>query len=59
MLRDILTNKGVLVCLFFCILMVGGSLFYRWHENRAIQDADAKHQQFLQQLETKKETRTA
>ena len=59
MLCDILRNKGVLLCLFFCILMVGGSFFYRWHENRAIQDADAKHQQFLQQLETKKETRTA
>ncbi len=59
MLRDILTNKGVLACLLFFILMVGGSLFYRWYVNRGIQDADAKHQQFLQQLETKRGTRTA
>ncbi len=59
MLRDILTNKGVPACLLFFSLMVGGSLFYRWYVNRAIQDADAKHQQFLQQLETKRGTRTA
>ncbi len=56
MLRAILTNKVVIMCLFFFILMVGGSLFYRWYVNRDIQAADTRHQQLLQQYQAAKKT---
>ncbi len=59
MFRDILSNKGVLAGSLFCIFIVVGSLLYSWHVERGIKADEARTQQFLQQREIKKETRTA
>ena len=56
MFRDILSNKGVLAALLFCVLIVAGSQLYSWHVKRGIQADEARTQQFLQQLETQKKT---
>ena len=58
MFRDILSNKGVLAALLFCVLIVVGSQLYSWHVKRGIEADEARTQQFLQQLETQKETHT-
>lgn len=57
MLRDIFSNKGVLIGIFFCILMVAGSLFYSWHVERGIREDAARIRRFLQRIETNKATR--
>ncbi len=59
MLRDILTNKGVLAALVFFVLIVGGTQLYSWHVRRSTKAAEARIQQFVQQLENKKEQHTA
>ena len=59
MLRDILTNKGVLAALVFFVLIVGGTQLYSWHVRRSIKADEARIQQFVQQLENKKEQHTA
>ena len=54
MFRDILSNKGVLAALLFCVLIVVGSQLYSWHVKRGIQADEARTQRFLQQIETNK-----
>lgn len=56
MLRDMLSSRLVLGALIFFVLIVGGTQLYSWHVRRGIKADEARTQQFLQHLETKKET---
>ena len=56
MLQDILSSKLVITGLIGCVLLVTGSLFYRWHVQRDIRNAEAKTERFLQQLENRQTT---
>ena len=59
MLRDFLSNRVVLAALGFCVLIVGGSLFYGWYIRRTTDAKLALSDALLQQRENKDETRTA
>ena len=52
MLRDILSSKLVIAGLTCCVLIVAGTLLYRWHVVSGIRKDEARTQQFLQQLES-------
>ena len=52
MLRDILSRKLVIAGLTCCVLLVAGTLLYRWHVVIGIRKDEARTQQFLQQLES-------
>ncbi len=52
MLRDILSSKLVIAGLTCCLLLVAGTLLYRWHVVSGIRKDEARTQQFLQQLES-------
>lgn len=56
MLRDMLSSKLVRAGLIGCVLLVAGSLFYRWHGERNIRNDEAKTERFLQQLENRQTT---
>ena len=56
MLRDILSSKLVITGLIGCVLLVAGSLLYRWHVQRDIRNDEAKTERFLQQLENRQTT---
>ena len=58
MLRDILSSKLVITGLIGCVLLIAGSLLYRWHGERDIRNDEAKTERILQQLENRKTTRT-
>ena len=58
MLRDLLSNRVVLAALGFCVLIVGGSLFYGWHIRRTT-DAKLASSDALLQQRKKNKTRTA
>ena len=53
MLRDILSSKLVIAGLIGCVLLIAGSLFYRWHGERDIRNDEVRTQRFLQQLENR------
>ena len=58
MLRSLLSNRGILVGLFFFGVIVGGSLIYSWHIHRTT-DAELAHtQRTVPHLENKNETPT-
>ena len=52
MLRDILSSKLVIAGLTCCLLLVAGSLLYRWHVVSSLRKDEARTQRFLQQLES-------
>lgn len=58
MLRDILTNKGVLAGLVLVVLVVAFSLLYSWHVERSIREDEARTERFLQHYENKQMART-
>ena len=51
MLRDFLSNRVVLAALGFCVLIVGGSLFYGWYIRRTTDAKLASSDALLQQRE--------
>ena len=53
MFRDILSSKLVIAGLTCCVLLVAGTLLYRWHVVSGIRKDEARTQQFLQQLENR------
>lgn len=57
MLQNMLSNRAVLASLVFCVLIVGGSLFYNWHIRRTTDAELAESAALLQQRENKNETR--
>ncbi len=59
MWQTLLSSKGFLAGLIICILLIAGSLVYQESVNRDIREDEARTRRFLQQLENKKETRTA
>lgn len=56
MLRDMLSSKLVIAGLIGCVLLVAGSLLYRWHGERDIRNDEVKTERFLQQLENRQTT---
>jgi hypothetical protein len=56
MLRDLLSNRVVLAALGFCVLIVGGSLFYGWYIRRTTDAELALSDALLQQRKNKDET---
>ena len=52
MFRDILSSKLVIAGLTCCVLIVAGSLLYRWHVVSSLRKDEARTQRFLQQLES-------
>ncbi len=59
MFRDFLSSRALHVGFVLFVLLVGGTQLYSWHVRRGIKVDEARTQQFLQQREIKKETRTA
>ncbi len=59
MFRDLLSSRALHVGFVLFVLIVGGTQLYSWHVRRGIKADEARTQQFLQQREIKKETRTA
>ena len=58
MLRDILDSRAIQMGLLFFVLVVGGSLLYRWHVHHTTERDMAKHDRFLQgTTETENRTR--
>lgn len=57
MLRDILSNRGLIAGLVFFVLVVGGSLLYSWYVHRTTDAELAETQRKTQSLENKNETR--
>ncbi len=59
MFRDLLSSRAMHVGLVFFVLIVGGTQLYSWHVRRTSQEALERTKRIVQQLENKKETRTA
>ncbi len=55
----LLSNKGFLVGLIICVLLVAGSLLYQESVKRDIREQEARTARFLQQLDTNKPSRAA
>ena len=58
MLRDILTNRSIIVGTFFCIMIIGSSLLYSWHVRRNSETELQQTIQALQALKNKNKTHT-
>ena len=58
MFRHILSSRGLIVGLVFCVVSVGGSLLYSWHARRATEAELQRGDRFLQRLEEKNDRRT-
>lgn len=52
MLRNIFSNREILVGVSFFALTIFGSLFYMWHVNQDIKAENTRSQRFLRQIET-------
>ena len=55
MLRDLLSSRLIQAGMVFFVLIVGGSLLYSWHLERTNAREMARHNRFLQRLETHNE----
>ncbi len=59
MLYTLLSNKGFLVGLIICVLLVAGGLLYQESVKRDIREQEVRTARFLQQLDTNKPSRAA
>ena len=59
MLRDILSSRLVQGGLLFFVVVIVGTQLYSWHIRRSMQEDMARTNRIVQQLENKKEMRTA
>ena len=59
MFRELLSSRLIQVGLAFFVLVVGGSLLYRWHVQRTVESGRERHAQLLQTQKKQNETRPA